>query len=42
MEKTKTKTLEEAFLNLTGCDIRDEGASTTDGMRMHRKIWRKR
>jgi len=42
MKKTKTKTLEEAFLNLTGHDIREEGANAADSMRMHRKMWRKR
>jgi ABC-2 type transport system ATP-binding protein len=35
MSKTKTKTLEDAFLALTGSQIREEEASGTDQMRMH-------
>ena len=42
MEQTKTKSLEEAFLNLTGHEIREEGASAADNMRMHRKMRRGR
>ena len=42
MQKTKTKTLEEAFLSLTGRDIREEDVSVSDNMRMHRKMWRKK
>jgi ABC-2 type transport system ATP-binding protein len=41
MKKTRTKTLEEAFLNLTGRDIRDEDAKALDSMRMHRNFGRK-
>lgn len=41
-KKTKTKTLEEAFLSLTGSKIRDEEASVADSMRMQRKMWRSR
>lgn len=37
---TKTKTLEEAFLSLTGHKIRDEEASGIDHMRMRRAVWR--
>ena len=38
-ERTKTGTLEEAFLALTGKTIRDEDASGQDRMRMHSKAW---
>ena len=41
MEKTKTKTLEDAFLNLTGHAIRSEEISHEDYMRMHRRLWRR-
>ncbi len=41
-EETKTKSLEEAFLALTGHQIRDEDASGTDRLREHRKMWRGR
>ncbi|MCL5675596.1 MAG: hypothetical protein M1120_00535 [Patescibacteria group bacterium] len=40
MEKTKTQSLEEAFLSLSGHDIRDEEVNSTDRMRIHRKMWR--
>lgn len=36
-EKTKTASLEDAFLALTGKDIRAEGAGVTERMRMMRK-----
>jgi ABC-2 type transport system ATP-binding protein len=39
--KTNTNSLEEAFLKLTGKDIRKDEANTTDHMRMRHKIWRK-
>ncbi len=41
--KTKTgkTTLEEAFLALTGHEIRDEEASSKDAMRMQRKMYRR-
>ena len=39
--KTKTKTLEEAFLKLTGKSIRDEKASAGDNMRQNRQMWRR-
>lgn len=42
MKETKTKSLEEAFLSLTGHDIRDEEVSGADFMRMHRKMWTRR
>ena len=35
---TKSKTLEEAFLKLTGHDIREENSSPKDRMRMHRRM----
>jgi ABC-2 type transport system ATP-binding protein len=38
-EKTKTETLEEAFLALTGSAIRDESASSADSMRQHRRMF---
>ena len=39
-EKTKTSSLEEAFLDLTGTAIRQESASTIDRMRMRRRFRR--
>ena len=39
--KTETKSLEEAFLKLTGKNIRADEASTTDVLRMHRRMWRR-
>lgn len=36
LELTKTKNLEDAFLNLTGHEIRDEEVSGLDRMRQHR------
>ena len=39
--KTKTKTLEEAFLKLTGKTIREEHASAIDALRMGKKMWRR-
>jgi ABC-2 type transport system ATP-binding protein len=41
IKKTRTKTLEEAFLKFTGHTIRDEEASTIDQMRMNRRMWRR-
>ncbi len=41
-KQTKTKTLEEAFLSLTGKTIRDEEANGTEQMRQFRKVWRGR
>jgi ABC-2 type transport system ATP-binding protein len=40
-KKTNAKSLEEAFLTLTGKTIRDEAASSTDQMRSMRKMWRR-
>jgi len=39
MEKTESKTLEEAFLKLTGHAIRDEEMSAMEGMRANRRMW---
>lgn len=36
--KTKTTSLEDAFLALTGTTIRDEDASSTDRLRVHRQM----
>ncbi|HRS42847.1 MAG TPA: ATP-binding cassette domain-containing protein [Candidatus Diapherotrites archaeon] len=37
IERTKTRTLEEAFIKITGYNIRDEEASTIDRMRLKRR-----
>ncbi len=42
MTQTKKDTLEDAFLSYTGHVIRDEEASSSDSMRMHRRMWGKR
>lgn len=42
LEKTKTKTLEDAFLQLTGHEIRDEEVTAKDSMRMHHQAWTRR
>jgi ABC-2 type transport system ATP-binding protein len=39
--KTNTNSLEEAFLKLTGKDIRKDEANTADQMRMRHRIWRR-
>jgi len=39
-EKTKTNSLEEAFITLTGHEIRDEKASVIDRMRLRRRFRR--
>lgn len=41
-KQTKTTTLEEAFLSLTGKTIRDEEATGAESMRQMRKMWRGR
>jgi ABC-2 type transport system ATP-binding protein len=41
-KKTKSKTLEEAFLSFTGHKIREEEATAVDEMRMRRRLWRGR
>ncbi len=38
--RTSTKTLEEAFLKLTGETIREEASSSTDQMRQMARMWR--
>ncbi len=38
LAQTKTKTLEQAFLQLTGSSIREEDASNVDQLRMHRQM----
>lgn len=40
-KKTKSNTLEEAFLKYTGHAIRDEEASAQDMLRQHRQMWRR-
>jgi len=37
--KTNTNSLEEAFLKLTGKDIRKDEANATDAMRMRHRVW---
>jgi ABC-2 type transport system ATP-binding protein len=39
--QTKTATLEEAFLALTGSEIRQEEASSQDALRSQRRMWRR-
>lgn len=41
-ERAQAKNLEDAFIQLTGHTIRDEEASSTDRMRMMRRVWRGR
>jgi len=38
---TKTKSLEEAFLKLTGHSLRHESSSSADLMRTTRRMWRR-
>jgi ABC-2 type transport system ATP-binding protein len=40
-EQTKTASLEEAFLALTGTTIRDEGATGADQLRQVARMWRR-
>lgn len=40
-EQTKTETLEEAFLALTGSTIRDETANSSDQLRQVAQMWRR-
>ena len=40
-EKTKTSSLEDAFLSLTGNVIREESSTSVDQMRMNRKMWKR-
>jgi ABC-2 type transport system ATP-binding protein len=37
--KTNTQTLEEAFLELTGHEVREEEANSKDVMRQARAMW---
>lgn len=39
--QTKSKTLEEAFLSLTGHTLRVEAANSAELMRQHRRMWRR-
>jgi ABC-2 type transport system ATP-binding protein len=39
--KTNTQSLEEAFLTLTGKQIREEKGTSIDRMRLRRKVWRR-
>ncbi len=41
-KETKSNSLEDAFLKLTGRNIREEVASPKDNLRMRRKLWTKR
>jgi ABC-2 type transport system ATP-binding protein len=41
-EKTGKATLEEAFISLTGHEIRSEEASSADNMRMSRRMFGRR
>jgi len=41
-EQTRTESLEEAFLALTGTTIRDESANAADGLRQIAQMWRRR
>jgi len=40
-QQTQKQTLEEAFIALTGHTIRDEIASSTDRMRLRRRVWKR-
>ena len=40
-ERTKSDSLEQAFLALTGSSIRDESAEAIDQMRQFAKMWRR-
>jgi ABC-2 type transport system ATP-binding protein len=40
-KRAKAKTLDEAFIKLTGHSLRDEEATDIEGLRMHRKMWRR-
>jgi ABC-2 type transport system ATP-binding protein len=41
MKKTKTKNLEDAFIKITGKNIREEESNNLDNMRMHAKVFRR-
>ncbi len=40
-KKARAKTLEDAFIRLTGHNLRDEDASNAETMRMMKKMWRR-
>jgi ABC-2 type transport system ATP-binding protein len=40
-QRTKTESLEEAFLALTGTTIRDETANSSDQLRQMVQMWRR-
>jgi ABC-2 type transport system ATP-binding protein len=40
-ERTDSETLEDAFLKLTGKQIREEGAKSIDNLRNRRRLWRR-
>ncbi len=40
-KKAKARTLEDAFIRLTGHGLRDEDASDADNMRIAKKMWRR-
>jgi ABC-2 type transport system ATP-binding protein len=40
-KKTGAKSLEDAFIRLTGHSLRDEDASGLETLRMHKKMWRR-
>ena len=40
--KGEGRTLEDAFIDLTGHTIRDEESSSVDRLRMMRRVWRRR
>ncbi|MFH1591585.1 MAG: ATP-binding cassette domain-containing protein [archaeon] len=40
MKRTGTKSLENAFLKLTGKSMREQTANPEEQLRMHRKVWR--
>lgn len=39
--RTNTNSLEDAFLKLTGKEIREEGVKNIDNLRQQRKVWRR-
>jgi ABC-2 type transport system ATP-binding protein len=41
-QKSKTESLEDAFLVLTGHGMREEESNSVDNMRMHRRMWGRR
>lgn len=40
MKQTKTASLEQAFLTITGHGIREEQVNKKDAMRLHRRMWK--